>query len=155
MGNALRQYAGAKQKQQLINLLSPVSVAAERSALIKDLLETGDTYHPLAWTPGEAYQFVQELLQYEAAGLTVRLPDWWKKRPRPQVSVKVGQKGVGGLNAQSLLDFDVSLTLGGKKLSPREWEQLMAADEGLVLLQSPLTRLSRFVEKPRIMRISR
>jgi non-specific serine/threonine protein kinase len=135
LGNALQQYAGAKQKQQLINLLSPVSVAAEHSALIKDLLETGDLYHPLAWTPGEAYQFVQELPQYEAAGLTVRLPDWWKKRPRPQVSVKVGQKGGGGLDAQSLLDFDVSLTLGGKKLSPKEWEQLMAADEGLVLLK--------------------
>jgi SNF2 family DNA or RNA helicase len=135
LGLALQQYAGAKQKQQLINLLSPVSLAAKSSPLIKELLDAGDIYHPLAWTPGEAYQFIKELPAYESAGLSVRLPDWWKKRARAQVSVNIGNKPQKNFSADALLDFEVSLTLGDQTLSRKEWEQLMAAEEGLVLLK--------------------
>ncbi len=135
LGQALQQYAGTRHKKQLINLLSPVYLASQSSPLVKDLLESGDIYHPLAWTPGEAYQFVQELPLYEAAGLSVRLPDWWKKRSRPQVSVSIGSKAGNNFDATSLLDFDVALTLGDQTLSRKEWDQLLASDEGLVLLK--------------------
>ncbi len=74
LGQALQQYAGGQHKKQLINLLSPVYLASQSSPLVKELLDSGDIYHPLAWTPGEAYQFIQELPLYETAGLSVRLP---------------------------------------------------------------------------------
>ncbi|MFT5132452.1 MAG: SNF2 family DNA or RNA helicase [Gammaproteobacteria bacterium] len=135
LGKALQQYAGAEHKKQLINLLSPVYLASKSSSLIKELLDSGDIYHPLIWTPAEAYQFIKELPEYEAAGLSVRLPDWWKKRSRPQVRVNIGNKTQKNFNADSLLDFDVTLTLGDEALSRNEWEQLMASEEGLVLLK--------------------
>ena len=135
LGQALQQYAGARQKNQLINLLSPIYLASKSSLLIKELLDSGDIYHPLAWTPGEAYQFVKQLPQYEAAGLSVRLPDWWKKRARPRVSVNIGSKTQKNFNATSLLDFNVALTLGDQTISREEWDQLMASEEGLVLLR--------------------
>ena len=42
-------------------------------------------YHPLAWTAREAYAFLKEVPVLEAAGVSVRVPDWWTPRapPRP------------------------------------------------------------------------
>src|SRR5439155_3787519 len=50
LGGALQQYAGAKNRSALLSLLVPIQRAAERSALAKELVESGDVYHPLAWT---------------------------------------------------------------------------------------------------------
>ncbi|MEJ2443834.1 MAG: DEAD/DEAH box helicase [Exilibacterium sp.] len=135
LGKALQQYAGASNKSALINLLSPVHLASKSSALIGELVESGDIYYPLAWTPTEAYRFLKEVPLYEASGLSVRLPDWWKKRPRPRVKVSVGGNVKSGLSADSLLSFDVSMSLDDQSLSQRELEELMAAEEGLVLLK--------------------
>lgn len=66
----------------------------------------------------------------------MRMPDWWSKssRPRPKVSVSVGGKAPSKLGMDALLDFGVKLTLDGRNLSPREIETLLAASEGLVLI---------------------
>lgn len=135
LGKALQQYAGANNKQALIRLLSPVHLASESSPMIRELVASGDIYYPLAWTPAEAYQFIREVPLYEASGLSVRLPDWWQKRPRPQVQVNIGCGIKTGLSAASLLTFDVSLSLGEQTLSLQEWQELMAAEAGLVLLK--------------------
>ncbi|MCY4379354.1 MAG: DEAD/DEAH box helicase [Candidatus Dadabacteria bacterium] len=135
LGEALRQYAGDNSKEQLVNLLSPVYLASESSPLIKDLLDSGDIYHPLAWTPADACQFIRDLLLYEKAGLSIRLPDWWKKRPRPQVTVSIGTGEEKKFTAKSLLDFDIALTLGDSTLTREEWEELASSGEGLVLFK--------------------
>ena len=85
-----RNMQGEKQKA-LIQLLSPVQLAAESSLLIKDLVDTGDIYHPIAWSSAEAYEFLKDAPQYEQCGVVVRLPDWWKKRNRPLASVTIGE----------------------------------------------------------------
>src|SRR5690606_8965992 len=90
LSNALREYAGTKNKQALIRLLSPVQRASERSELVKQLVASGDLYHPLAWTPREAHRFLQDVPILEESGVVVRIPDWWKTRPRPRVSVSIG-----------------------------------------------------------------
>ncbi len=77
LNSALEEYAGARNKKALIGLLSPVHRASEASPLVQELVETGDLYHPLAWTPPEAYQFLKEVPLYERCGVLVRLPDWW------------------------------------------------------------------------------
>src|SRR5258708_2349227 len=53
LGRALEEYAGAKNKQTLVNLLTPVQRAAERGEWVKQLVESGGVFHPLAWTPQE------------------------------------------------------------------------------------------------------
>ena len=135
LSEALRQYAGDNRKEELINLLSPVYLASETSSLVRELLESGDIYYPLAWTPSEACQFIRDLPVYEKAGLSIRLPDWWKKRSRPQVTVRIDSSEERKFTADALLDFNIALTLGGAALSREEWEELTASGEELVMFK--------------------
>jgi len=137
LARALQEYAGIKNKKALIRLLSPVQLAAESSAVIKDLVDTGDIYHPLAWTPAEAYAFLKDAPEYEQCGVVVRLPDWWKKRSRPRASVTIGEKKQKNFTADSLLDFKLHIALGSEPLSKAELKKLMAAGDGLVYISHP------------------
>jgi len=137
LSRALREYAGARNRQKLLALLTPLQRAAGRSDLIRDLVDTGDVYHPLAWTAQQAHAFLCEAEEYEQSGLVVRLPDWWsaRRRPRPSVSVTIGEDRPASLGLGALLDFDIALTLGGETLSADEIEALLQASAGLVLLK--------------------
>jgi non-specific serine/threonine protein kinase len=135
LGQALREYAGANNRDALLRLLEPVHAAGTRCGWVKELLESSDIYHPLAWTPEEAYPFLQDVPALEEGGLVVRLPDWWKKRPRPRVQVAIGSKAGESLSAQALLDFQVRLTLDGADLSPEESAALTASGPGLTFLR--------------------
>ncbi len=143
LSKALEQYAGAQDKQALVRLLSPVHRASEKSSFIQELVKSGDLFHPLLWTPGEAHRFLQEAPLYEESGVLVRLPDWWRKRPRPQVGVTIGQKRQKTLNASALLDFDVTVALGDQTLTKKEWKELLAEEDGLVLLKGQWVEVDR------------
>ncbi|HEX8757678.1 MAG TPA: DEAD/DEAH box helicase, partial [Steroidobacteraceae bacterium] len=110
---------------------------SERLPWVRELLETKDIYHPLAWSPGEAYRFLLDVPVLETSGLGVRIPDWWKpERPtRPQVSAKIGTAAAEGLGAQALLDFSVAVTLEGEPLTEAERQQILSAAGGLVRLR--------------------
>ncbi|GMQ84201.1 MAG: hypothetical protein BMS9Abin06_0968 [Gammaproteobacteria bacterium] len=135
LARALQEYAGARNKHALIRLLSPVQRVSESSVLIRELVESGDLYHPLAWTPAEAYAFLKETPLFEQCGVIVRLPDWWRKRARPQVSVTIGNVKQKKLGADALLDFKLGIALGDKNLTERELQALLAAQEGLVFIK--------------------
>lgn len=135
LSRALQEYAGAKNKKALIRLLSPVQLAAESSAVVNELVDSGDIYHPLAWTPGEAYEFLKETPLYEQSGVIVRLPNWWKKRSRPRVSITIGGSAQKNFNADALLDFKMSIALGDESLSKAELKKLMAEDNGLAFIK--------------------
>ncbi len=135
LSQALREYAGANNKEALLRLMEPVYEAGTRCPWVKDLLESNDIYHPLAWTPEEAYPFLKEVQALEESGLVVRLPDWWKKRPRPRAQITVGTKVEHTLSAQALLDFQVQLTLDGVPLTPDEVATLTASGQGLAMIR--------------------
>ena len=137
LGRALEEYAGARNREKLLALLTPIQRAAERSAIAKELVESGEVYHPLAWTPREAYRFLRDIPLLEESGLVVRVPDWWKatRPPRPTVSVKVGERAKSKLGAEALLDFSVGLTLDGEPLTEAELRELLESSGGLVALK--------------------
>jgi hypothetical protein len=54
LGQALRDYAGADNRKALQSLLEPVRRAADRSPLVRELLEQKTLFHPQAWTVAEA-----------------------------------------------------------------------------------------------------
>lgn len=135
LSRALQEYAGARNKKALIRLLSPIQLAAETSVVIKNLVDTGDIYHPLAWTPEEAYLFLKDAPQYEQCGVVVRLPHWWKKRSRARASITIGEKTGKSFNADALLDFKLHVALGSKPLNKAELKKLLAAGDGLVYMQ--------------------
>ena len=145
LGRALEQYAGTSDKEMLLTLLRPVQKAAEQSAFLKGLVESGEIFHPLAWTPREAYAFLQGIPAFEAGGVIVRVPDWWHARrpPRPQVKASVGAKKPSGLGMDALLDFEVRLTLDDETITPAEWKRILASTEGLVLLKGKWVEVDR------------
>ncbi len=137
LGRALQEYAGAKNRNALLRLLSPVNSASEKSEVIRRMVESGAIYRPQAWEPEEAYRFLKEIPVFEESGIIVRVPDWWKggRPPRPQISVAIGEERATVLGADSLLDFHVGATLEGEPLTEQEWRRLLEASSGLVLLR--------------------
>jgi len=143
LGKALKQYLGAENKKALTRLLSPVRQVSEKSSFIRELVDSGDIFHPLAWTPDQAYRFLKEVPLCEEGGVLVRLPNWWCKRSRPQVSVTIGQKRQSTLGESTLLDFNVGVALGDQTLTKKEWQELLAADDSLVLLKGQWVEVDR------------
>lgn len=145
LGKALEEYAGAKNKVQLLQLLTPVQKAASQSEFIKMLVDSGEVYYPLAWAPQDAYQFLKNIPVLESSGVVVRIPDWWKPRQpsRPQVSVTIGNTGMSAVGANALLDFSVAVTLDGEKLSEEELRHILASTDGLVLLRGKWTEVDK------------
>ncbi len=144
LGRALEEYAGAKNKQTLVNLLTPVQRAAERCTWIKKLVDSGEVFHPLAWTPQEAHRFLQDVPLVEESGLLVRVPDWWSRRAsRLKVGVSIGQKRQSKFNADALLDFNVEMTLDGESLTRAEWEEILKSSESLVFLKGKWVEVDR------------
>jgi non-specific serine/threonine protein kinase len=135
LGGALEEYAGARKKPELLRLLSPLHAAAKRSKLIADLVESGDVFHPLAWTPAEAHAFLKEILVYEECGLFAQLPNWWRKRARPQVSVTLDSAKQSALGMDAMLEFRMSLALGDQNLTAKETEAILKSAQGLMLLR--------------------
>ena len=143
LGKALEQYAGTKNRTALIKLLSPVQAASERCDWVKVLVKSGAVYQPMAWRPEQAYQFLLSVPSLEESGLIVRLPDWWRRRPRPQVSVTIGGKQSSTLGLKALLDFDVSVALGDDQLSREEIDALLSGDDGLILFKGQWVEVNR------------
>ncbi len=144
LGKALQEYAGAKNKQALVNLLTPVQRASERCAWVKDLVDSGDVFHPLRWSPAEAHRFLKDVPALEEAGLLVRMPDWWTRRPpRVRVGVSLGSAGQVFFGADSLLDFRVRPSVDGEPLSEEEWQEVLAARQGLLQLKGRWVEVDR------------
>jgi superfamily II DNA or RNA helicase len=142
LGRALAEHAG--DRAALLALLTPVSKAAESSPWVKSLADSGRIFQPLAWTPPEAFQFLKNVPVIEAAGIVVRIPDWWKPHqpPRPQVQIRLGDQAAG-LGLDAVLDFSVELTLEGEPLSDTEWQALAAAGNGLVRVKGKWVEVDR------------
>ena len=145
LGRALEQYAGAKNRKALLSLLVPLERAAERSTFVKELVDSGDVYHPLAWTPREAYRFLQDMPIFEESGLLVRVPDWWQPHhpTRPIVNVQIDAQKTTSLGVDALLDFSVGVTLDGESLSEAEIQELLASVDGLVRLKGKWVEIDR------------
>jgi superfamily II DNA or RNA helicase len=145
LGRALTEYAGAANKQKLLSLLLPVQRAAAECPWLKVMVDEGEIYHPLRWTPAEAFQLLTDTPRLEAAGVIVRVPTGWREKrpPRPQVTATVGGKPPSGLGTDSLLDFQMGVSLDGEPLTSAEIEQLLAAASGLHLLRGRWVELDR------------
>jgi superfamily II DNA or RNA helicase len=145
LGRALSEYAGAANKPQLLSLLLPVQRAAAECPWLKMMVESGEIYHPLRWTPAEAFQLLTDTPRLEAAGVIVRVPTAWRtnRPPRPQVTATVGGKPPSGLGTDALLDFKMGVSLDGEPLTKAEIEQLLAASTGLHLMRGRWVEVDR------------
>ncbi len=145
LAEALKATVAQRDRATLETLLEPVRRAAEKSPLVRDLLESKALFAPQAWTIRQAYAFLRETLVMEQAGVVVRVPDWWSARrpPRPTVQVRIGNDPATTLGFGNLVDFDVGLALGGERLSPDEIRSMLKATEGLILLRGKWVEIDR------------
>src|SRR5207248_943736 len=137
LGEALREYAGAANKQRLLSLLVPVQRASELCPWLAAMVEAHEIFHPLRWTPAEAMQLLLDVPQLESAGVVVRMPAAWRasRPPRPQVTAKIGGKAPAGIGYDALLDFQMEMTLDGERLTAAEVKELLAKSDGLALVR--------------------
>ena len=137
LGQALREYANASRKDDLLSLLLPVQRAAERCDWLARMVADGEIYHPLRWSPQEAFRLLSEAPLLEQAGVTVRMPAGWHagRPPRPRVGGKLETKTPGLLGRDALLDFRAEISLDGEPLSPEEIETLLSQTHGLALVR--------------------
>src|SRR5882762_3434067 len=154
LGKALQEYSGAKNRERLLSLLMPVQRAAEHCPWLKRMVDAGEIFHPLRWTPQQALQFLRDVPALESAGVIVRMPASWRmNRPaRPQVKATIGGKAPSQLGMDALLDFEMEVTLDGESLSETEIKRLLAQSDGLVLIRGRWVevdreRLSRTIEQ--------
>ncbi len=136
-GRALQESADTGDRGRLDALLEPVRRAAEASAIVRALVDSGEVFHPVAWTAREAHAFLKDVPVCEQAGVSVRVPDWWtpKTPSRPRVTVSLGGTQPSYVGADALLDFTVAVCLGDDVLDPDEIAALMAAGTGLVRIR--------------------
>ena len=64
-------------------------------------------FKPLAWGAKEAHQFLKDIPHFEAAGVTVRVPNWWnpKKPPRPSINIAIGNNNVSASRVRCIARF--------------------------------------------------
>ena len=111
-----------------MSLLIPVQRASQSCPWLKDMIDRGEIFHPLRWTPGEAMQLLRDVPQLEAAGVVVRMPAAWRgnRPPRPRVTGAIGGKPPAGLGQDALFDFRMEVTLDGERLTADEIRELLA-----------------------------
>jgi non-specific serine/threonine protein kinase len=145
LAQALREYSGTKNKEKLLSLLLPVQRAADSCGWLRAMVDAGEIYHPLRWSPAEAMQFLSDVPQLEAAGIVIRVPSNWRAgRPaRPQVKATVGSNVPSLLGKETLLDFDMQVTLDGERLSVGEVQELLAGADGLQWLRGRWVEVDR------------
>ncbi len=145
LSKALSEFSDGKSRAQLLSLLKPVQSAAALCDWLRAMVDAGEIYHPLRWTPAHAYQFLTDVPKLEAAGIVVRAPGaWGAGRPaRPLVTANVGAKAPSLLGQEALLDFSMAVTLEGEALSAAEVQALLNGTDGLQLMRGRWVEVDR------------
>ena len=156
--NALKEFGDDTLRR--VSLLSSVYKAAESSDLIRSILDSGEIFDPIRFTPGEAFQFLREVPQYEQAGILCRIPKWWSTSTRKiSVALSIGNSAGGKLGARELLDFAPFLHINGEEISYDEAKEILSQYDGLAMIKGKWTVVDRqslqksldLFEKARIM----
>ena len=129
LAQALRDYADDKRK--LLELLEPVSHAAERLRLAEgDRRRRRDFPSAALDAQGRRCASSRRRDAWRRRALIVRMPASWRmNRPsRPEVEATVGSDAPSRVGAEQMLDFDMRVTLDGETLTREEIESLLDVD---------------------------
>lgn len=117
-------------------LVAPLEQLAVTCPFMAQLLKSQRIFRACAFTPREAFRFLQEQQLYQQAGVQVRVFNIWKQKPlRPRLRISLNAPGGAKMNAASLLEFSVQAALGDTRLSYEELQNLLSADGELVQLR--------------------
>ena len=145
LSQALNEFSDGKSHARLLSLLKPVQAAAQQCGWLREMVDAGEIYHPLRWTPADAFGFLTDVPKLEAAGIVVRVPRAWQAgRPsRPLVKASVGARSPSLLGKDALLDFSMEVTLDGETLSAADIRALLKGSDGLQLIRGRWVEVDR------------
>jgi len=139
---ALVEY-GADSKK-LLDLLATVHQAAAESQFLAGVLNSGEIFHPLALSAGEAYTVLKEIPIYERAGILCRIPNWWKNRAAGlRLNIQIGEARPSSLGMDAILDFHAGLLVGDAAISEEEARRLLDESEGLAFIKGKWVEVDR------------
>jgi superfamily II DNA or RNA helicase len=131
---ALNEYSNDEQK--LIELLTTVRKAAQSSAFISSIIESGEIFYPLLMTVQDAHQFLKETPAFEDLGIHCRIPDWWKRKGKSALlQITVGDDKMSDFGAGAIIASSASFTIDGVEITKRELEKLLENSEELALIK--------------------
>jgi non-specific serine/threonine protein kinase len=137
LARAIQEFSEKEQRQGLINLLKPIHRASLQLVWLKEMSDNASIFHPQKWTSQEAHRFLTSIPTLEAAGLMIRVPNWWNPSAPPQarMTINLGGRKPSGLGVDALLDFSIQLSLGDEPIEVEDLRQLLQYAEGLVLFR--------------------
>lgn len=139
--NALQEYKN--HQDRLLQLLSTVNRAADQSAFIANLVESGELFSPLKLTAQEAMVFLTEIPLYEEVGIMCRIPNWWRKKTNHlRLSLTVGEKEPAKVGMDAILSFKPNLLFGDAIISKEEILELLEESQGLALIKGKWVELN-------------
>ena len=131
---ALVEYKG--QREKLLTLLSCLNRASDVCGLIGQFVVSGELFHPLRLSAGEAYEILKCVPQIEETGILCRVPNWWKRQDSSvRMQVTLGEKKPSLLGFQSLVSMRPSLVVDGMPLTEEDIRMLLTQAEGLAFLK--------------------
>ncbi len=140
--HALAEYGADSRK--LLDLLTTVHQAAAESQFLAGILDSGEIFHPLALSAGEAYTVLKEIPIYERAGILCRIPNWWKNRAAGlRLNIQIGETRPAALGMDALLDFHAGLLVGDAAISEEEAQRLLDESEGLAFIKGRWVEVDR------------
>ena len=140
--HALREYGS--DTRRLLGLLAAVHRVARQSDLVRSLLDSGEIFHPLAFSSAEALQFLREVPLYEDAGILCRVPRWWNGAPRSvSLTLAIGDKATSVLGKDALLACRPLLHVDGEPLTLEEAQAIYDRFEGLALIKGKWVEVDR------------
>ena len=132
--NALKEFAG--RDELLLPLLGAVTKAADSSALVSELVESGEIFSPLRFRSEEAHVFLKEIPLYEECGIQCRMPDWWGAPGNKfRACASVGSKPPARMGLDAVLSFDPAIYLGDDEITREELDELLASAQGLAFIK--------------------
>ena len=132
---ALKEYESDTDK--LLELLATVHLAAGQSPLLAQLLDTGELFHPLAWSAAQAFSFLKEVAVFENCGILCRIPNWWQGKPTSVgINISFGDTKPSFVGMDEILNFNVRLVLGDSEISLQEANRLLQESEGLAFIKN-------------------
>ena len=132
------------QQGRLLSLLLPVQRATESCAWLKAMVDAGEIFHPLRWTPREALALLRDVHALERPGIVVRVPAGWKTgRPPSPSRPRSARRQPAGLGLDALLDFRMDVTLDGETLTPEEIARCSGVTDGLAMLRGRWVEVDR------------
>ncbi len=139
--HALKEFDGDEQK--LLSLISSVVKAAEKSAFISDLLESGELFAPIKLTIEEAYTFLKDIEIFEDAGILCRVPDWWRKRRAYRLAITVGGQEPSRLGLDAIIGLVPTLRIGDDEISEADLREFLDMSEGLIQYKGQWVEINR------------